>query len=64
MDFFPVPGSAAWGGALSLSGYSFNTDYGKDFNRRAKGSAYYRGAYQGEGTNPGWTPSATRKPIP
>jgi hypothetical protein len=64
MNFYPVLGSAAWGGALSLSAYSSNADYREDFNGQAKGSNYYRGAYQGEGTSPGWRPSATRKPIP
>jgi hypothetical protein len=37
------------------------TDYDRDFNNRPR-SATYRGAYSGDGVNPGWTPALAIKP--
>ncbi len=53
MDFYPHPGKCQ-GSALDLSAFTGHADYARDFNGTAKGSATFRGAYAGEGTNPGW----------
>jgi hypothetical protein len=63
MDFYPKAGSAAKGAALDLSPFASNLDYNKDFNGTSKGSFLYRGAYAGEGTNPGWRLNATKKSM-
>jgi len=62
MDFYPKAGSAAKGAtALDMSKFTSHTEYSVDFNRTSKGTFLYRGAYAGEGTNPGWTLAATKK---
>jgi hypothetical protein len=61
MDFYPVIGSPAKSSSLDLSAYASHLDYDKDFNGDSKGDFAYRGAYAGEGINPGWTPDATIK---
>ena len=53
MDFHPLPGKCK-GDALDLSMFAQETDSGRDFNGTTKGDALYRGAYSGEGKNPGW----------
>ncbi len=53
MDFYPLPGKCQ-GEALDLSMFAQETDSGRDFNGATKGDALYRGAYAGEGNNPGW----------
>jgi len=53
MDFYPLPG-ACQGSAADLSVFSGEVDYDRDFNGDAKGAFTFRGAYAGEGTNPGW----------
>ena len=53
MDFFPKSGSALKGAALDVSGVQGDADYDVDFNGTKKDFTY-RGAYHGEGTNPGW----------
>jgi len=48
--------------ALDMSGVSSFPDWNRDFN----GAAYdttFRGAYSGEGTNPGWTLAIAQKPA-
>ncbi len=55
MDFYPKTGSALHGAAIDLSSVNSDTDYDRDFNGTQKDFTY-RGAYQGEGTNPGWKP--------
>jgi hypothetical protein len=55
MDFFPKSGSALHGSQIDLSSVKSDTDYDRDFNGTQKDFTY-RGAYQGEGTNPGWKP--------
>ena len=62
MDFYPLPG-ATDGPALDLSAFSAETDYDRDFNGDTKGDRTSRGAYAGEGTNPGWALDAARKDI-
>lgn len=61
MDFYPLPG-AATGSAIDLSPFAGDTDRDLDFNCSPKGDATFRGAYAGEGTNPGWRLAMDRKP--
>src|SRR5262249_6079632 len=67
MDFYPLPGMAQ-GTALDLSKFFADPDYGIDFNgtskTAAKGCIVFRGAYAGEGANPGWRLQASIKPPP
>ena len=60
MDFYPKAGSKLKGAAVDLSAAKGDTDYDRDFNGTQRDFSY-RGAYQGEGTNPGWKPDATLK---
>ncbi len=53
MDFYPLPGKVS-GAALDLSVVASDVDYDRDFNGTPKGGFTYRGAYAGEGQNPGW----------
>jgi hypothetical protein len=53
MNFYPKTGSALHGSVMDLSSVSSDTDYDLDFNGTKKDFTY-RGAYSGEGTNPGW----------
>ena len=52
VDVFPRPGQLQ-GPALDLSAFSANVDYDLDYNGNPKGDASFRGAYAGEGENPG-----------
>lgn len=55
MDFYPLPGCVGCNGtALSMTAFTGETDYDRDFNGTSKGGFAYRGAYAGQGTNPGW----------
>ncbi len=47
--------------ALDTTGLSGFTDWDRDFNGAARNWSF-RGAYAGEGTNPGWTPKLEKKP--
>jgi len=60
MNFFPRPGRVT-GPPLDLSKFTTETDYDRDFNGTAKGLFQFRGAYAGEGTNPGWVLRAEKK---
>src|SRR6185436_5967200 len=40
------------------------TDWALDFNGASKGDGSFRGAYAGDGVNPGWQLSANLKPLP
>lgn len=57
MDFYPLAGQCQ-GGPLDISDFHADTDYSLDFNGAAKvaakGWVAFRGAYAGEGSNPGW----------
>jgi hypothetical protein len=60
LDLFPKVGMLK-GAALDLSALAAYPDWNRDFN----GVAYdteFRGAYSGEGTNPGWTLALEQKP--
>jgi hypothetical protein len=52
MDFYPLPGKCK-GDPIDLSPFASETDSGRDFNGTTRDPAY-RGAYAGEGENPGW----------
>jgi hypothetical protein len=60
MDFFPRPGRVT-GPSLDLSKFTTETDYDRDFNGTPKSPFLFRGAYSGEGTNPGWVLRAEKK---
>ncbi len=53
MDFYPLAGQAQ-GSPVDLSAVAGDADYDVDFNGTSKGSFAFRGAYAGEGDNPGW----------
>ena len=42
------------GPPLDLSSFAGELDFDRDFNGAGKGGHYFRGAYAGEGINPGW----------
>lgn len=60
MDFYPKPGQVK-GPPLDMTKFTSHTDYNLDFNGMSKSAFEYRGAYAGEGTNPGWTLKAEKK---
>lgn len=62
MDFYPLPGRCQ-GPALDLSPFASHLDRDRDFNGDAKGSFAFRGAYAGEGVNPGWRLDAGVKTL-
>ncbi len=62
MDFYPLPGQAQ-GSAVDLAPVAADVHYDVDFNRTPKGMATFRGAYAGEGDNPGWQLDATLKDV-
>jgi hypothetical protein len=61
MDFFPRPGKVS-GAPLDLSAFTAELDFDRDFNGAGKGNRIFRGAYAGEGANPGWRLQAQIKP--
>src|SRR4029079_9822634 len=62
MDFFPKAGSALQSTPIDLATANADADYDRDFNGTQKDFTY-RGAYQGEGTNPGWALQDGKKPL-
>ncbi len=62
MDLFPRPGMLG-GTALDLSPFSSDVDTLLDFNCQPKGAQTLRGAYAGDGVNPGWLPALDNKPA-
>jgi len=64
-DFYPLPGKCQ-GGPIDVTLFQSDADYTLDFNgmpkTQAKGAVVYRGAYAGEGRNPGWALNASLKP--
>lgn len=60
MDFFPLPGQCL-GSPLDLTAFASDAAYDLDFNGLAKGDRRRRGAYAGEGKNPGWKLGAELK---
>ncbi len=62
LDLYPKTGQLQ-GAAIDYTGLSHLTDYDRDFNYRSR-IATYRGAYSGDGVNPGWKPALAIKPEP
>ncbi len=62
LDLFPLPGQLA-GAAIDLSGLTGYAAWNEDFNATPRPGTF-RGAYAGEGVNPGWTLALERKPEP
>jgi len=60
MDFYPLAGRCQ-GTPLDLSTFASDVDRDRDFNGTSKGDFRFRGAYAGEGVNPGWRLVADRK---
>jgi hypothetical protein len=60
LDLYPKQGKLA-GMAISLTSFSAYQDGARDFNGKARVGAI-RGAYEGEGANPGWKLALSRKP--
>lgn len=60
MDFYPLTDEVE-GAALDLSPFSGDTAPGCDFNGSSKGGGTFRGAYAGDGANPGWKLAAEIK---
>jgi hypothetical protein len=65
MDFYPLAGQCQ-GAAIHLADFHSDVAYALDFNGtskvKGKGAVVYRGAYAGEGSNPGWGLRAGIKP--
>jgi hypothetical protein len=59
-DPYPRPGMLR-GAALSTPEFSAFTEFDRDFNRALRDWTL-RGAYSGEGSNPGWRPAIAIKP--
>ncbi len=62
LSLFPLVGTLT-GAAADLAGLSGFLDYDRDFNGSTI-DPVFRGAYAGQGTNPGWTLALERKPEP
>jgi hypothetical protein len=62
LDLYPKTGQLQ-GTAIDESVFSGLLDWDRDFNQRSR-IATYRGAYSGDGVNPGWTPALAIKPEP
>ncbi len=52
MDFYPLPGVAT-GAAMDTTKVAGDPDFDRDYNGTARGDFTFRGAYAGEGENPG-----------
>lgn len=59
-DFFPKVGKLK-GGPINTSSFNIYHDWNRDFNFNLH-DGIFRGAYAGEGQNPGWLPKLERKP--
>jgi len=66
MDFYPRAGKCQ-GPAINLRPFAGDTGFDRDFNgvlkTQAKGAVVFRGAYAGDGANPGWRLQAAIKPL-
>ncbi|MET0400016.1 MAG: right-handed parallel beta-helix repeat-containing protein [Longimicrobiaceae bacterium] len=62
LNLYPKAGQLQ-GTAIDYSAFSGLLEWDRDFNGRAR-IATYRGAYSGDGVNPGWTPALAIKPEP
>ncbi len=62
MDFYPRAGRCQ-GAALDVTRFAADRDVDRDFNCAPRGPRAFRGAYAGEGANPGWRVTAAIKPA-
>lgn len=62
LDLYPKTGQLQ-GTAIDYSAFSGLVEWDRDFNSRSRITTY-RGAYSGDGVNPGWTPALAIKPEP
>jgi MYXO-CTERM domain-containing protein len=62
MDFYPLAGKCS-GVALDATKVLGDTESDVDFNGTSKGARLVRGAYAGEGKNPGWPLGEGPKPL-
>ena len=62
LDLYPKAGQLQ-GTAIDYSAFTGLLEWDRDFNSRPR-VATYRGAYSGDGVNPGWTPALAIKPEP
>jgi hypothetical protein len=62
LDLYPLAGQVT-GAAIDLSRVASDVAVGVDFNERPKGGRTFRGAYAGDGANPGWQPVADLKVV-
>lgn len=60
LDLYPSPGRLS-GASTNLAQFAGFVDGTQDFNGRSRAGAF-RGAYEGEGTNPGWHLALAIKP--
>ncbi|HVZ35731.1 MAG TPA: hypothetical protein VG963_25065, partial [Polyangiaceae bacterium] len=61
LDLYPKAGQLT-GTPIDVSAFSSFTDGTKDFNGVAR-TGTHRGAYEGDGTNPGWKPALSIRPV-
>lgn len=61
MDFYPLAGKCK-GSPIDASKFAADTDHDLDFNGKSRGNFTFRGAYAGEGKNPGWQLGPENKP--
>ena len=65
VDLYPKAGCPGCSGApLVMTPFVADTDYDRDFNGAAKARFTFRGAYAGQGANPGWRPQDDLKAAP
>lgn len=62
LDLYPLAGKLT-GTSLDTATFNTFTEWDRDFNRKIRVGYRYRGAYDGEGRNPGWLPTLERKPA-
>lgn len=62
MDFYPRAGRCQ-GTPLDVYAFAADQDRDVDFNCTSRGGRTFRGAYAGEGTNPGWRIAAAARPL-
>ena len=62
LNLYPKTGQLQ-GTAIDYTVFSSLLDYNRDFNGLSRINTY-RGAYSGDGVNPGWTPAQAIKPEP
>lgn len=62
LDLYPKSGQLQ-GTAIDYTPFTSYLEYDRDFNQQSR-VATFRGAYSGDGVNPGWTPALAIKPVP